>query len=127
MQSLRGLFYFPYTSQDYIVLLLAFLGTAYRIYIMYHSQEKAVEIKEIISVVIISGILTIGLYEIAIDRAWRMTEFYLPFAACIILAKDITDWLFQSKEGRRFAINTFKTMVESLLGSFGYKKRDNEN
>ncbi len=34
--------------------------------------------------------------------------FFLPFAIAIVLAKDVTDWLFMSKEGKQFVINAFK-------------------
>lgn len=125
-----GLFSYPYTDHDWIILVLAFAGYVYRMYLWYNTQDvKNPVFKDWIGMFFLVSIFTIGLYELAIHKKWEMKIFFLPFAISIVLAKDLTDWLFLSKEGKRFVINTFKEMISGMIEKLGYikqKKSDNE-
>ena len=116
---LRGLFAIPWTPQDWIIVALALLGTIYR-----NSLIRDSNFQDWVRGFAISIILTIGLYEMAIDRTWKRSNFYLPFSAVIILSKDISDFLFNTKQGRKFVLNTFVSIIESILGKAGFEKKD---
>lgn len=124
-----GLFNLPYTTHDWLILSLAISGTLFRIFLIYFNKDsKNPKGKDWMGIVLMSFILTIGLYELAIHKKWTVEKLYLPFAMIIIVAKDLTDWLFMSKDGKQFVIGTFKTLTTVFLGKLGYtKNEDNEN
>ena len=124
-----GLFILPYTTHDYIVLTIAILGTIFRLYLVDKNKDskQRIGIEDYLNAIVISGILTIGLYEMAISEKWKIETLYLPFAGIIISSKIIVDWLFMSDDGKIFIISTFKMMVESTLKKFGYEKNNANN
>lgn len=119
-----GLFIIPYTSHDWIVLTIAVLGTIFRLYLVSNNKDskQRMTVADYLNALVISGILTIGLYEMAIYNRWKIEQLYLPFAVIIISSKIIVDWLFMSDDGKMFIISTFKMMVESTLKKLGYEK-----
>lgn len=122
-----GLFTFPYYAHDWIILVLAFCGYCYRMYLWQTTPDvKNPTLKDYIGMLFLVAIITIGLYETAIYKKWPMRLFFFPFAVSIILAKDITDWLFMSREGRKFVITAIKQILTGLLKNFGYIKKENE-
>lgn len=123
MVNVDGLFKIPYSAHDWMVLSFALAGTAFRIYLMYKTPDiKNPAIKEWVGISILSFILTVGLYELALFSQWKIEKLYLPFALIIVIAKDVIDWLFMSKEGKSFLIETVKTIVSVLVGKLGYQK-----
>ena len=119
-----GLFIIPYTTHDWIVLTIAVLGTIFRLYLVSNNKDskQRMTVADYLNALVISGILTIGLYEMAIYNRWKIEQLYLPFAVIIISSKIIVDWLFMSDDGKMFIISTFKMMVESTLKKLGYEK-----
>lgn len=119
-----GLFTYPYTDHDWIILVLAFAGYVYRMYLWYNTPDvKNPAVKDWIGMLFLVIIFTIGLYEFAIYKSWAMKMFFLPFAIAIVLSKDITDWLFMTKEGKRFVINAVKEVLSGILEKLGYVKK----
>ncbi|MEI7488142.1 MAG: hypothetical protein WCJ72_12175 [Chryseobacterium sp.] len=93
MQELNndGLFTYPYTDHDWIILVLAFAGYVYRMYLWHSTLDvKNPAAKDWIGMLFLVIIFTIGLYEFAIYKSWAMKMFFLPFAIAIVLSKDIT-------------------------------------
>lgn len=122
--EIDGLFDWPYSAHDWIIIVLAIAGYIYRMYLWYRTSDvKNPELKDWIGMFFLVTICTIGLYELAIYKKWPMKVFFLPFAVSIVLAKDLTDWMFLSKEGRRFVINAFKDMLSGIIEKFGYIKK----
>lgn len=120
----NGLFILPYTPHDWIIIVLAISGYLFRMYLMYKSSDETnPKIRDWFGVFLLTSICTIGIYELAIYKNIPIQTLFLPFALCIILAKDITDWVFMSKEGKRFVINTLKEIISAILSRFGYEKK----
>lgn len=124
-QTIDGLFSIPYSSHDWIIIVLALSGYIYRMYLWYKvSDVKNPEARDWIGMFFLVLIFTIGLYELAITKQWNLKMFFFPFALSIVLAKDITDWIFLTKEGRRFVINAVKDLLSGLIEKFGYVKKE---
>lgn len=121
-----GLLTFPYTSHDWIVIIIASLGTIFRIFLVNQNKDskQKLGISEYINTVCISGMMTLGLYELAISKQWKIEQLYIPFALIIISSKVIIDWLFMTKDGKIFIISTFKMFIETILKNFGYEKNN---
>ena len=120
-----GLFQIPYSPNDWIILVLALCGYIYRMYLWYKVPDvKNPEPRDFVGMFVLVTICTIGLYELAIHQKWAMKAFFFPFALSIVLSKDLTDWIFLSKEGRRFVINAFKDLLSGLIEKFGYVKKE---
>lgn len=120
-----GLFEIPYSSHDWIILVLAFAGYIYRMYLWYKVPDvKSPELRDWAGMFFLVTIFTIGLYEMAISKGWNLKMFFFPFALSIVLSKDITDWIFLTKEGRRFVINALKDLLSGMLEKFGYVKKE---
>lgn len=112
----NGLLKIPYTEEDWLVLSIAVAGTIFKIVLMYDNSEERPRIRDYISVVIVSYIVTMGYYELAILKKWSIQAFYIPFAISIIAAKDVSDWIFMTEDGRKFIKNTFIVLLEKLIG-----------
>lgn len=112
----NGLLKIPYTEEDWLVLSIAVAGTIFKIVLMYENSEERPRIRDYISVVIVSYIVTMGYYELAILKKWSIQAFYIPFAISIIAAKDVSDWIFMTEDGRKFIKNTFIVLLEKLIG-----------
>lgn len=122
-----GLFSIPYSSHDWAILVLASCGYFYRMYLWYKvSDIKNPETRDWIGMFFLVTIFTIGLYEMAISKKWNLNIFFFPFALSIVLSKDLTDWIFLTKEGRRFVLNAFKEVLSGMIERFGYVKKDSE-
>ncbi len=125
--EIDGLFQIPYSPNDWIILVLAICGYIYRMYLWYKTADlKNPELRDWLGMFVLVTICTIGLYELAIYYKWAMKAFFFPFALSIVLSKDLTDWIFLSKEGRRFVINAFKDLLSGLIERFGYVKKTEE-
>ena len=124
-----GLFLLPYTTHDWIVLTIAILGTVFRLFLVDKNKDSKQKIgfSDYVSALSITGILTIGLYEMAIYEKWKLEQLYLPFAGIIISSKILVDWLLMSEDGKVFIISTFKTFIEGIFKKFGYEKSNNDN
>jgi len=123
-KPIDGLFEIPYTSHDWIILVLAACGYIYRMYLWHKTPDvKNPEAKDWFGMFFLVSICTIGLYEFAIYKKWPMKLFFFPFALVIVLSKDLTDWIFLTKEGRRFVINAFKEMLSGVIEKLGYVKK----
>lgn len=120
-----GLFVLPYNQHDYIVISIAFFGTVFRLFLVEKNKanRQSLTFRDYISTVSLSAIMTIGLYELAISKQWKIQELYLPFALIIVSSKILTDWLFMSKDGKVFIIATVKTVIERVLNNLGYTKK----
>ncbi|MCT2563938.1 hypothetical protein [Chryseobacterium herbae] len=122
--EIDGLFDWPYSAHDWIIIVLALAGYIYRMYLWHKTPDvKSPEVKDWIGMAVLVMICTIGLYELAIYKQWPMKIFFLPFAVAIVLSKDLTDWMFLSKEGKKFVINAFKEMISGIIEKFGYIKK----
>lgn len=122
--AIDGLFNWPYSANDWIILVLAACGYIYRMYLWTKTPDvKDPEAKDFAGMFILVTICTIGLYELAIYSLWPMPVFFFPFALVIVLAKDVTDWMFLSKEGKIFVINAFKDLIGGVIEKFGYVKK----
>ena len=119
-----GLLFLPYTTHDWAVVIISVLGTVFRLHLVTINKDNRQKITftEYINAICISGIMTLGLYELAISKQWKIEQLYIPFALIIISSKVIIDWLFMSKDGKIFIISTFKMFIETLLKNFGYEK-----
>ena len=119
-----GLLFLPYTTHDWAVVIISVLGTIFRLHLVTINKDNRQKITftEYINAICISGIMTLGLYELAISKQWKIEQLYIPFALIIISSKVIIDWLFMSKDGKIFIISTFKMFIETLLKNFGYEK-----
>ena len=115
-KALNGLLKIPYTEEDWLVLSIAIAGTIFKIVLMYENNEERPKIRDYISVVLVSYIVTMGYYELAILKEWSIQAFYIPFAISIIAAKDVSDWIFMTEDGRKFIKNTFIVLLEKLIG-----------
>ena len=124
MKQNDGLLFLPYTTHDWAVVIISVLGTIFRLHLVTINKDNRQKITftEYINAICISGIMTLGLYELAISKQWKIEQFYIPFALIIISSKVIIDWLFMSKDGKIFIISTFKMFIETLLKNFGYEK-----
>jgi hypothetical protein len=121
-----GLLFLPYTTHDWAVVIISVLGTVFRLHLVTINKDNRQKITftEYINAICISGIMTLGLYELAISKQWKIEQLYIPFALIIISSKVIIDWLFMSKDGKIFIISTFKMFIETLLKNFGYEKNN---
>jgi len=126
MKQNDGLLFLPYTTHDWAVVIISVLGTVFRLHLVTTNKDNRQKITftEYINTICISGIMTLGLYELAISRQWKIEQLYIPFALIIISSKVIIDWLFMSKDGKIFIISTFKMFIETLLKDFGYEKNN---
>lgn len=124
MKQNDGLLFLPYTTHDWAVVIISVLGTVFRLHLVTLNKDNRQKITftEYINAICISGIMTLGLYELAISKQWKIEQLYIPFALIIISSKVIIDWLFMSKDGKIFIISTFKMFIETLLKNFGYEK-----
>ena len=129
MKQNDGLLFLPYTTHDWAVVIISVLGTIFRLHLVTINTDNRQKITftEYINAICISGIMTLGLYELAISKQWKIEQLYIPFALIIISSKVIIDWLFMSKDGKIFIISTFKMFIETLLKNFGYEKNNNSN
>lgn len=118
-----GLLIWPYTQHDWIILLLAMCGYFYRMLLWKKTPDVPnPSLRDWASTAAITSMLTVGLYELAIHKAWPLPIFFLPFGVSIILVKDLSDWLFLSREGKRFVLTMFKEILVSVLGKFGFSR-----
>ena len=126
MKQNDGLLLLPYTTHDWAVVIISVLGTIFRLHLVTINKDNRQKITftEYINAICISGIMTLGLYELAISKQWKIEQLYIPFALIIISSKVIIDWLFMSKDGKIFIISTFKMFIETLLKNFGYEKNN---
>ena len=126
MKQNDGLLFAPYTTHDWAVIIISVLGTVFRLHLVTINKDNRQKITftEYINAICISGIMTLGLYELAISKQWKIEQLYIPFALIIISSKVIIDWLFMSKDGKIFIISTFKMFIETLLKNFGYEKNN---
>ena len=124
MKQNDGLLFLPYTTHDWAVVIISVLGTVFRLHLVTINKDNRQKITftEYINAICISGIMTLGLYELAISKQRKIEQLYIPFALIIISSKVIIDWLFMSKDGKIFIISTFKMFIETLLKNFGYEK-----
>ena len=124
MKQNDGLLFVPYTTHDWAVIIISVLGTIFRLHLVTLNKDNRQKITftEYINAICISGIMTLGLYELAISKQWKIEQLYIPFALIIISSKVIIDWLFMSKDGKIFIISTFKMFIETILRNFGYEK-----
>ena len=124
MKQNDGLLFVPYTTHDWAVIIISVLGTIFRLHLVTINKDNRQKISftEYINAICISGIMTLGLYELAISKQWKIEQLYIPFALIIISSKVIIDWLFMSKDGKIFIISTFKMFIETILRNFGYEK-----
>ena len=124
MKQNDGLLFLPYTTHDWAVVIISVLGTIFRLHLVTINKDNRQKITftEYVNAICISGIMTLGLYELAISKQWKIEQLYIPFALIIISSKVIIDWLFMSKDGKIFIISTFKMFIETLLKNFGYEK-----
>ena len=129
MKQNDGLLFFPYTTHDWAVVIISVLGTIFRLHLVTINKDNRQKISfaEYLNAICISGIMTLGLYELAISKQWKIEQLYIPFALIIISSKVIIDWLFMSKDGKIFIISTFKMFIETLLKNFGYEKNNTAN
>lgn len=110
-----GLLELPYTAHDLIILSFALTGTLLRVLVMYKSKEsRNPSIWDWFFIFLISFILTIGLYELAIFKGWEVEPLYLPFAIIILVSKDVIDWFVLSDDGRAFLIKTIKSLITGM-------------
>ena len=123
-----GLFTIPYTQHDWIVLSISMLGTLFRLSLVNINKDskQRISFADTLNTILVSAIMTIGLYEWAISSKWKIEQLYLPFAGIIIGAKVIVDWLFMSEDGKIFIISTFKQFVGGIFEKFGYTKKEEE-
>ena len=126
MKQNDGLLFLPYTTHDWAVVIISVLGTIFRLHLVTINKDNRQKITftEYLNAICISGIMTLGLYELAISKQWKIEQLYIPFALIIISSKVIIDWLFMSKDGKIFIISTFKMFIETLLKNFGYEKNN---
>ena len=124
MKQNDGLLTFPYNNHDWIVLIISVLGTVFRLHLVHMNKDNRQKITfdDYMNTICVSGIMTLGFYELAISKQWKIEQLYIPFALIIISSKVIIDWLFMSKDGKIFIISTFKMFIETLLKNFGYEK-----
>ena len=67
-----GLFSLPYTSHDWIILVLAFCGYIYRMYLWYKVKDvKNPELRDWVGMFVLIAMMTIGLYELALAKKDR--------------------------------------------------------
>lgn len=124
--GLHGLFRYPYTEQDWIVLTISITGTVFKAIMLYGGEEKS-KFRDYISLLLVSYMMTIGLYELMIIKKWSMQVFYIPFAIAIVASKDLADWLFMSDEGKEFTKNAFITLFEKIFSrSHTTKNKDKD-
>lgn len=125
-QTPDGLFTWPYNTHDWVIVTLAFFGYLFRMYIWYKDKDETnPEARDWLGTFFITVILTVALYEGAIYKKLPIPMFFLPFAMVIVFAKDLMDWLFLSREGKRFLINSFKTVISGIFEKMGYVKKNN--
>lgn len=123
-----GLLNWPYSSNDWIIIVLAISAYFFRMYLIYKNiDSKNPKIIDWIGIFVLTILSTISLYEMALHYEWPLKVFFLPFALSIILAKDVSDWLFMTKEGKDFIIQTLKEFISGVLRNFGYVKQNNNS
>lgn len=123
-----GLLNWPYSSNDWIIIVLAISAYFFRMYLIYkNTDSKNPKLVDWIGIFVLTILSTITLYEMALHYEWPLKVFFLPFALSIILAKDVSDWLFMTKDGKDFIIHTFKEFISGVLRNFGYVKQNNTN
>lgn len=121
-----GLLTLPYTTNDWIIIVLAICSYLFRMYLIYKNrQTKNPAFMDWIGILVLTILSTVCLYELAIYKEWPMRVFFFPFSISIIVSKDIADWLFMSRDGKAFVIATFKELISNIFKTFGYKKIDN--
>ncbi|WP_379964025.1 hypothetical protein [Epilithonimonas sp. UC225_85] len=121
-----GLLNWPYSSNDWIIIILALSAYLFRMYLIYKNKTvNDPKFMDWVGIFVLTVLSTISLYELALHYKWPLGIFFLPFAVSIIVAKDIADWLFMTKDGKAFVIATFKELVSNIFKTLGYKKIDN--
>lgn len=122
-----GLFHTPFTSHDLAVIALAIAGYLYIMYLSYKNENiKNPQLHDWGGVFILVMLSAVGIYEYSIYRKLPFGLFLPAFGISIILSKEISDWLFMSKEGKKLVINTFKEIISVILGRMGYTKKEND-
>lgn len=115
----------PYTSHDWAIVSLALLGYFFRMYLMYRTPDvKNPEARDWLGIFVLTAICTVSLYEFALYKEWPLRVFMLPFAVAVILAKDVSDWFFLSREGKMFVIQCIKDILTAGLNRAGFVKRE---
>lgn len=110
----NGFFSVPYTTTDWAVLTVAISSAAFKLLMMYQTEER-VTIKDIMSVLVIGFISSFGLYEVAIARDWDIGLFFIPYSIMLVIAKDLSDWFFMEEEGKKYVIETIKVLINKIL------------
>lgn len=110
----NGFFSAPFTTTDWAVLTVAISSLIFRILILYQVEDK-VTIRDILSVIVVGFLSSFGLYEAAIARGWDIGLFFIPYSIMLVIAKDISDWLFMEEEGRKYVIETMKVIINRFL------------
>lgn len=126
VEVIDGLLKWPYSSNDWIIIVLAIAAYLFRMYLIYKNPDtKNPKLMDWTGIFVLTVLSTITLYEMALHYKWPLKVFFLPFSMSVIVAKDITDWLFMSKDGKAFIIHTFKEFMSGILRNFGYVKQNN--
>lgn len=112
--AVNGFLIVPYTNTDWAILTVALSATIFKILLMYYNEPK-VRPRDWISVILVSYISTIGLYEIALAKKWDIGLFFIPFSIAIVLSKDIADWLFLEEDGKKFIKETIKEIIRKFI------------
>lgn len=120
-----GLFVWPYSPHDWAIVSLALLGYLFRMYLMYRTPDvKNPTPRDWFGIFVLTALCTVSLYEFALYKSWPLRMFMPPFAVAVVLAKDVSDWLFMSREGKRFVLATIKELIGAVLGRAGYVKKE---
>ena len=74
MKQNDGLLFLPYTTHDWAVVIISVLGTIFRLHLVTINKDNRQKITftEYINAICISGIMTLGLYELAISKQWKI-------------------------------------------------------
>ncbi|SHJ06222.1 hypothetical protein SAMN05443429_10896 [Cruoricaptor ignavus] len=122
-----GLFTSPWTHHDWAIVILSLLAYLYRMYLTYATKDvKNPELKDWLGNFVLSAICATALYEFALYNEWNLRMFLLPYAVLVILMKDVTDWLFMSREAKNMVIECVRESLSVFLGRFGYTRKDDE-
>lgn len=112
----NGFLIFPYTTTDWAIITVAISATVFKVILLYYNEPK-VRLRDWISVIAVSYISTVGLYELAIVKKWDIGLFFIPFSVAIVISKDIADWLFLEEDGKTFVKETIRAIISKFLDS----------
>lgn len=118
----------PQTPHDWLVAGITFFSYFFvMIKKMNNPKQKNPSALEWIANLMLTLLICNIMYEWFLVEKRIIEYMYLPLALSVILLPEIVTYLLMEKEGKEYVIETFKSIVDSLLKKFGYEKSNRKD